>query len=318
MPTPARASRECRSWSCFRPQNCGAVSGLFRATRSTAGSRQIITILTQRFEITSIPLEMQTNRLARFQAYSSPRLDRCTAGDIVDRSEEDFHPLPPLETVIRTAHSAVETTSNTLPVTLVASANELGLLQVCCVSADPCLKQSWPLEFNLRPPRDDGQPRSAAVSGETKPNIAPQALAGASRPPASTAGSIGTPIFAANRFPCRSRTHQYGLVGIPAPPCAAPPGMAMAGIRSARSLPRRYRLKSRYGFPLISIEQNNLSRAPGYRVRLQLVDICRTVDFEDALRREASKGEKPQRERSLKGREASKGEKPQSRCDGSR
>ena len=27
MPTPARASRECRSWSCFRPQNCGAVSG---------------------------------------------------------------------------------------------------------------------------------------------------------------------------------------------------------------------------------------------------------------------------------------------------
>lgn len=56
-----------------------------------------------------------------------------------------------------------------------------------------------------------------------------------------------------------------------------------------------------HGFPLISIEQNNLSRAPGYRVRLQLVDICRTVDFEDALRREASKGEKPQ-----------------SRCDGSR
>jgi hypothetical protein len=98
-----------------------------------------------------------------------------------------------------------------------------------------------------------------------------------------------SPIFAANRFPCRSRTHQYGLVGIPAPPCAAPPGMAMAGIRSARPLPRRYRLKSRHGFPLISIEQNNLSRAPGYRVSLQLVDICRTIDFEDTLRREASK-----------------------------
>jgi hypothetical protein len=41
----------------------------------------------QRFEITGIPLEMQTNRLARFQAYSSPRLDRCTAGDIVDWSD---------------------------------------------------------------------------------------------------------------------------------------------------------------------------------------------------------------------------------------
>ena len=133
----------------------------------------------QRFEITGLPLEMQTNRLARFQAYSSPRLDRCAAGDIVDWSEEDFHPLPPLETVIRTADSAVGTASNTVPVTLVASANELGLLQVCCVSADPCVKRSWPLEFNLRPRQDDGQARSAAVSRETKPNIAPQALAAA-------------------------------------------------------------------------------------------------------------------------------------------
>lgn len=44
-----------------------------------------------------------------------------------------------------------------------------------------------------------------------------------------------------------------------------------------------------HGFPLISIEQNNLSRAPGHRVSLQLVDICRIGDFEDALRREASK-----------------------------
>ena len=131
----------------------------------------------QRFEITGIPLKMQTNRLARFQAYSSSHLDACTAGEIVDWSEEDFHPLPPLETVIRTAYSAIETTSNTVPVTLVASANELGLLQVCCVSADPCVKQSWPFEFNLRPRQYDGQPRSATVSRETKPNVAPQTLA---------------------------------------------------------------------------------------------------------------------------------------------
>jgi hypothetical protein len=28
--------------------------------------------------------------------------------------------------------------------------NELGLLQVACVSADPRQRESWPLEFNLR------------------------------------------------------------------------------------------------------------------------------------------------------------------------
>jgi molecular chaperone DnaK (HSP70) len=135
----------------------------------------------QRFEITGIPLQMQTNRLARFQAYSSSRHHRCAAGDIVDcRSEEDFQALPPLETVIQTTPSAGETTPNTVPVTLVASANELGLLQVCCVSAEPRLKQSWPLEFNLRPREHDGQPLlSAAASKEVKPNIAPQALAAA-------------------------------------------------------------------------------------------------------------------------------------------
>ena len=37
-----------------------------------------------------------------------------------------------------------------LPVALSAKMNELGLLQVACVSADPRVKQSWPLEFNLR------------------------------------------------------------------------------------------------------------------------------------------------------------------------
>ena len=52
---------------------------------------------------------------------------------------------------------------------------------------------------------------------------------------------------------------------------------------------QRQARSSRHGFPLISIEQNNLSRAPGCRGSLQLVDIYRTVDFEDALRREASK-----------------------------
>jgi hypothetical protein len=70
-----------------------------------------------------------------------------------------------LETIINVVDLAPGRTSDTLPVTLIASANELGLLHVSCVSADDRLKQFWPLEFNLRPHEHDGQPvRSAAVS----------------------------------------------------------------------------------------------------------------------------------------------------------
>jgi len=134
----------------------------------------------QRFDITGVPLEVHTNRLARFQAYCSARHDRCKAGDIVDWNEEEFHPLPPLETIINVVDLAPSRTSDTLPVTLTASANELGLLHVSCVSADDRLRQFWPLEFNLRPHEHDGQPlRSAAVSKvlvPIKPNVTTAAL----------------------------------------------------------------------------------------------------------------------------------------------
>jgi molecular chaperone DnaK (HSP70) len=126
----------------------------------------------QRFEIAGLPLEMQLDRLARFQAYSSTRNDSSKAGDIADWNAEDLHALPPLETVIKVTDSAPSTTAGTLSVKLVASVNELGLLQVSCVSADPSTSQCWPLEFNLRPLEQDG--RAAPVAA--KPNAAEQAL----------------------------------------------------------------------------------------------------------------------------------------------
>ena len=133
----------------------------------------------QRFEITGLPLEVQTNRLARFQAYYSTRDGASKAGDIADWSEDDHHALPPLQTVITVTGSAPGTTADTLPVTLSASANELGLLQVSCVSADPSIRQCWPLEFNLRPHEQDGRnsyKAAAAVSVDAKPNVTAQAL----------------------------------------------------------------------------------------------------------------------------------------------
>jgi hypothetical protein len=47
--------------------------------------------------------------------------------------------------------------------------NELGLLQVTCVSADPHVHESWPLEFNLRPhePGTEGEGRISAGDDTT-------------------------------------------------------------------------------------------------------------------------------------------------------
>jgi hypothetical protein len=99
----------------------------------------------QVFEVATPGLELRTGRLVRFQAYSSARDAGSRPGDILVHNDDDFHPLPPLQT---TAEADGE---RSVPVRLAATMNALGLLQVSCVSTDPALSQSWPLEFNLRP-----------------------------------------------------------------------------------------------------------------------------------------------------------------------
>jgi molecular chaperone DnaK (HSP70) len=135
----------------------------------------------QRFDIAGLPLEVRTNHPVRFQAYSSTRDDSSNAGDIVDWNEPEFNALPPLATIIKVADPAPDATTNTLPVTLTANANELGLLQVACVSADDRIRQSWPLEFDLRQQEPDSQsalqsgPASSA-SAQIKPNVSADVL----------------------------------------------------------------------------------------------------------------------------------------------
>ena len=80
--------------------------------------------------------------------------------------------LPPLQTIIRTAHGADAGPDRTVPVRLAAKMNALGLLQISCVGTDPRSPQSWPLEFNLRP-HEQG---SAAARGMPAPApVAPNA-----------------------------------------------------------------------------------------------------------------------------------------------
>lgn len=125
------------------------------------------------FEIASPPLELRLNRPVRFQTYSSTRHGRCRAGDVVSRDDNAFHSLPPLETVVK----ASDDTERSLPVTLTARVNDLGLLQVACVSADTARPGLWPLEFNLRP-----HELAATITIEginSSPNVEPRALAAA-------------------------------------------------------------------------------------------------------------------------------------------
>jgi molecular chaperone DnaK (HSP70) len=104
----------------------------------------------QEFQISQPPMELRLNHPVRFQPYYSTRRNTDQAGSLVAFNDRDFHRLPSLQTIARFAlrpHAEGER----LPVTLSAKMNELGLLQVACVSADPRAKQVWPLEFNLRP-----------------------------------------------------------------------------------------------------------------------------------------------------------------------
>ncbi|MBV9290442.1 MAG: hypothetical protein JO288_21935, partial [Hyphomicrobiales bacterium] len=132
----------------------------------------------QAFEINLPGLELRTDRLVSFQAYSSTRHGRCRPGDVLPLDDDAFHALPPLETIIRTPQGVDIGSKRTVPVRLAAKMNTLGLLQISCVGTDPQRPQSWPLEFNLRPHEQGG----AAIGGApAAAAVAPNAAAEAQR-----------------------------------------------------------------------------------------------------------------------------------------
>ena len=128
----------------------------------------------QVFEIDLPGLELRTNQLVGFQACSSTRHDRCRAGDMVQSEPDAFHALPPLQTIIRTAEGAEPESAGTVPVRLAAKINPLGLLQLSCISTGPRDRQSWPLEFDLRPHE---QTDAGAVGQPAPAPLAPNATA---------------------------------------------------------------------------------------------------------------------------------------------
>jgi molecular chaperone DnaK (HSP70) len=112
----------------------------------------------EQFNISQSGLELRLNNPVRFQPYYSTRHDTDKAGSLVPLNDRDFHRLPALQTVAKLTVGRPHGGGDHLPVTLSAKMNELGLLQVACVSADPRVNQSWPLEFNLRPHEPGKEP----------------------------------------------------------------------------------------------------------------------------------------------------------------
>ncbi len=103
----------------------------------------------EEFHVSQNGLELRVNRLVQFQPYYSLRREKDRSGMLVEWNDREFHRLPPLQTTAKLA--GPEREGNRLPVALSTRINDLGLLRVACVSADPQLPGTWPLEFDLRP-----------------------------------------------------------------------------------------------------------------------------------------------------------------------
>ena len=84
---------------------------------------------------------------AEFRFLGSSTRTEDTTGIFVETWEEDIEELAPLEANLRWAGQE----GQTIPVRLQARVNELGILELWCVSRDG--EQRWKLEFNVRSPQ---------------------------------------------------------------------------------------------------------------------------------------------------------------------
>ena len=107
-------------------------------------------------------LRVRLNTRVHFRAFQGSHARDEAAGTILRWEAADFHELPPLVAKLE----CPDNTSETIPVTLEASLNELGLLQVELVGAD----RRWPLAFNLRAAPEAGSaPTAAPAVAESAP-----------------------------------------------------------------------------------------------------------------------------------------------------
>ena len=104
----------------------------------------------QSVRIENAEFDLLVNQSVRFQCFFSNRRLHDPAGELVPWREEEFQPLPPLQTAIHLPSGRAKPANNRLRVTLECTLNELGLLQLFCVERDG--PGRWRLDFNLRRP----------------------------------------------------------------------------------------------------------------------------------------------------------------------
>jgi hypothetical protein len=113
--------------------------------------------------IDQVEFDLLVNQPARFQCCYSARRNHDRAGTIVPWNNQDFHPLPSLQTAIHLPEGHPAVANNRLRIVLEATLNELGLLQLYCVEIAG--DGRWRLDFNLR--KDVDQSAAAAASQTT-------------------------------------------------------------------------------------------------------------------------------------------------------
>ncbi len=128
------------------------------------------------FTLADLALDLRVDRPVRFQIYASSRHRRVDAGSLTPWNACEFQPLPPVETIVKGVSAKQSASEQTVPVVLTAKINNLGLLQLACVSTDPARPHTWPLEFNLRPNEFRGSAITVSNETTTTANVEPRVL----------------------------------------------------------------------------------------------------------------------------------------------
>ncbi len=109
-------------------------------------------------ELNQRPFELALGQPVRFPLYTTTSDQNDRPGDLVTVGD-DFHPLPPIHTVLKSTGPG---TAN-VPVFLRATITEVGTLELWCVAQDRA--ERWRLEFELR----GAPPSTGTGTGEARP-----------------------------------------------------------------------------------------------------------------------------------------------------
>lgn len=127
-------------------------------------------------------LHLRTNRAVSFGLFASSSRPMDRPGDLVDVSSQEFIPLPPLATVVKTGRKAAR---KQVPVYLQAKLTEVGTLEISL--AERGGDRRWQLAFGVRHGNEAGA--EAATEAEDQAPAAP----GTGAPPALEAGDSHDP-----------------------------------------------------------------------------------------------------------------------------